>query len=121
MPILLESLDWSNRVYKTTITKYDSVILTPGEIESFELVVTCKEPGVYLASVTVPVIYSGNSYEIQLYPPQLNCPQTLTIWDYKDLSDGDFHYEWKKLGDYVLQDGEYISLPADDATATPMQ
>ncbi|HEY5729983.1 MAG TPA: hypothetical protein VIS72_08015 [Anaerolineales bacterium] len=121
IPVLLEPLDWSNRVYKTTITKYDSVTLTPGEIGTFDFVITCKEPGIYLASVTIPVIYFGNSYEIQLYPPQLNCPETLTIWNYKDYSDGAFHYEWMKLGDYTLQDGQYISLPADNATVTPSQ
>lgn len=122
-PVVLDSIDRENQVLSTTITDYDSVILEPGEIGTFDLLVKCKNPGKYGITVSVEVFFAGNPYEIILTPPILNCPKSLTIWNYNSLSNVTKNYEWIKLGDYALQDGEYksydLQLPVDEITATP--
>ena len=122
-PVPLDSLNWNNVVYSTTLEEYDSVILEPGEIGSFQLELYCKNPGIYRVVVTVQIFYSGEFHDLFFDPPvKLNCPSSLTLWEYQSLSDdGSVNYEWKKQYDLFLQNGEYISLPMDDMTATPDQ
>ena len=120
-PVMLESI--TNAMLRTSLTEYDFVNLKPGEAGPFEFLFTCGAPGFYRLILTLQVYYAGESHDVDVLPPiNLVCPESITIWDYKDTSGETIQYnKWKNLGDYILQDGEYILLPAGGATATPNQ
>lgn len=119
-PVMVDALHLGNPAITTTLMEYDSVVLKPGEIGTFEFSLTCKSPGIYVLAVIFQTFYGGESKDIEVPAPEpLVCPESLTIWDYQDDSGNTVRYEWRQVGDYVLEEGHYKSV--DKATATPDQ
>jgi hypothetical protein len=105
--------------FGTLTEEYDSIILKPGEIGTFELELKCKTPGLYRVVVTLRMFFSGAFYNLDFgILGDLNCPVSFSLWSYKSLSaDGKVQYNWNKQGDYVFQDGNYVVNVA--ATPSP--
>jgi hypothetical protein len=119
-PVILEALNVGNKAVTTNLMEYDAVILKPGEIGTFDFLLTCKSSGIYVLAVVLQTFYRGESKEIELPSPvPLVCPESLTIWDYQNFTGNTIRYEWMQLGDFVLQGGQYES--ADNTIATPEQ
>lgn len=122
-PLSLDARSWESRSYKMALNEYDYVTLNPNESVPFEIYINCADPGIYQLEVLLQVSYAGD-FSIQTFTsPDLNCPESLTVWNvqsdainrldwWKDLQPADRpSLNLVKIGEYVLQEGVYIALP----------
>jgi hypothetical protein len=117
-PVKMSSPNLNSKVINTLLTDYDAVVLKPGEIGTFDLLLICDTPGLYAFSVKLRAFYAGQEEIIDIPTPKpIFCPETLTLWNYQNLSNDNGFAQWKDLGDYILNERRYESRT--DSTVTP--
>ena len=123
-PVSLDSQNWASRNFITILNEYDYVSLEPGKFEQIEFLFMCNEPGIYEIEIIVNVAYIGDSSTIEIISPELNCPESFTLWEIQSDDPDDIYYLWwgnqnidnasleiLNLGEFVLENGQYIPKP----------
>ena len=122
-PVWLDSRNWKSREFPVTLEEFDFVSLQPGEFGAFQFETQCKDSGVYKMHLNLQISYSGQSFPLVSEPVMdLYCPGSLTLWHvyhedkrgswWEDLGNEDFvKIKVEKLGNFVLQDGQYQEVP----------
>ncbi len=105
-PVLIDSI---KKKYATTLEEFSFVKLVPKEFGAFKFLFNCKDPGIYKLGLEIKIFYAGESYNILLFSPYLNCPESYTSWHLQ--SDETGLYRWENLGNYRLRNGEYSPIP----------